>query len=297
MRENRKERNIAVFEDTMAWIRQNETLRDTVEETKKRTIFYPSSGLPEEDASCGKESECVTFLKRYEKTQVEVTSFRSLEAAMREKRRDSRKRVAVLNFASATNPGGGVTKGSSAQEESLCRLSTLYPCLNTSELKKAYYDFHRQSHDALYTDACIYTPDILVIKTDDDSPERMEEKFWCRLDVISCAAPNLRERPSNAMNPGPSRPVRITPEALLKLLKQRVCRILSVAAQNKEDILILGAFGCGAFRNPPEIAARAWAEVLPEFYGVFEKVHFAVYCRPDDMKNYLVFVKVMNGLI
>lgn len=72
MRENRKERNIVVFEDTMAWIRQNETLRDMVEETKKRTIFYPSSGLPEGDASCGKESECVTFLKRYEKTQVEV---------------------------------------------------------------------------------------------------------------------------------------------------------------------------------------------------------------------------------
>ena len=115
------------------------------------------------------------------------------------------------------------------------------------------------------------------------------------LDVISCAAPNLRERPSNAMNPGPSRPVRITPEALLKLLKQRVRRILSVAAQNREDILILGAFGCGAFRNPPETAARAWAEVLPEFYGVFAKVHFAVYCRPDDMRNYLVFDEVINA--
>ena len=226
---------------------------------------------------------------------MEVTAFRSFEAAMREKRRNPEKRVAVLNFASATNPGGGVTKGSSAQEESLCRLSTLYPCLNTPELKKSYYDFHRQRHDALYTDACIYTPDILVIKTDDDAPERVEEKCWCRLDVISCAAPNLRERPSNAMNPGPSRPVRITPEALLKLLKQRVRRILSVSAQNREDILILGAFGCGAFRNPPETAARAWAEVLPEFYGVFAKVHFAVYCRPDDMRNYLVFDEVMNA--
>ena len=297
MRENRKERNIAVFEDTMAWIRQDGTLQDAVEETKKRTVFYPASGLSDGGASRGEEAERAVSPKRYERTQVEVTAFRSFEAAMREKRRNPEKRVAVLNFASATNPGGGVTKGSSAQEESLCRLSTLYPCLNTPELKKSYYDFHRQRHDALYTDACIYTPDILVIKTDDDAPERMEEKCWCRLDVISCAAPNLRERPSNTMNPGPSRPVRITPEALLKLLKQRVRRILSVAAQNREDILILGAFGCGAFRNPPETAARAWAEVLPEFYGVFAKVHFAVYCRPDDMRNYLVFDEVMNALI
>ena len=93
----------------------------------------------------------------------------------------------------------------------------------------------------------------------------------------------------------PFRPARITPEALLSLLKQRARRILSVAAENREDILILGAFGCGAFRNPPETAAHAWAEVLPEFSGVFEKVHFAVYCRPDDMRNYLVFDEALNA--
>ena len=294
MRENRKEQNIAVFEDTMDWIRQNGTLRDAVEETKKRTVFYPASVLADGGSSGSADADCAAFAKRYERTQVEVTAFRSFAAAMREKRREPEKRAAVLNFASATNPGGGVTRGSSAQEESLCRLSTLYPCLNTPELKRAYYDFHRQRHDALYTDACIYTPDILVIKTDDDRPERMEEKSWCRLDVISCAAPNLRERPSNAMNPGPAKPVRITPEALLPILKQRARRILSVAVENREDILILGAFGCGAFRNPPETAARAWAEVLPEFSGVFAKVHFAVYCRPDDLRNYLVFDEVMN---
>ena len=294
MRENRKEQNIAVFEDTMDWIRQNGTLRDAVEETKKRTVFYPASVLADGGSSGSADADCAAFAKRYERTQVEVTAFRSFAAAMREKRREPEKRAAVLNFASATNPGGGVTRGSSAQEESLCRLSTLYPCLNTPELKRAYYDFHRQRHDALYTDVCIYTPDILVIKTDDDRPERMEEKSWCRLDVISCAAPNLRERPSNAMNPGPAKPVRITPEALLPILKQRARRILSVAAENREDILILGAFGCGAFRNPPETAARAWAEVLPEFSGVFAKVHFAVYCRPDDLRNYLVFDEVMN---
>ncbi len=55
MRENRKERNIAVFEDTMAWIRQDGTLQDAVEETKKRTVFYPASGLPEGGASAAKK--------------------------------------------------------------------------------------------------------------------------------------------------------------------------------------------------------------------------------------------------
>ena len=42
--------------------------------------------------------------------------------------------VGILNFASSTNPGGGVTKGSTAQEECLCRSSNLLPCLKQKHL-------------------------------------------------------------------------------------------------------------------------------------------------------------------
>lgn len=61
MRENRKERNIAVFEDTMAWIRQDGTLQDAVEETEKRTLFYPASGLPEEALPAAKKRSAPSF--------------------------------------------------------------------------------------------------------------------------------------------------------------------------------------------------------------------------------------------
>ena len=64
MRINRKEQNIAVFEDTMAWLRQNGTLRDAVEETKKRTVFYPASSLPDGGASRGEEAERAALPKR-----------------------------------------------------------------------------------------------------------------------------------------------------------------------------------------------------------------------------------------
>ncbi len=72
----------------------------------------------------------------------------------------------MLNFASATNPGGGVVKGSSAQEECLCRCSVLYPCLDTRKMWAKFCDPHRQAGDPLYNDDCIYTPRVRVIKSD-----------------------------------------------------------------------------------------------------------------------------------
>lgn len=61
--------------------------------------------------------------------KVQVTKNRTMEAA----KGYPNKKVCVLNFASACNPGGGVTKGAHAREECLCRISTLYPCLNVSK--------------------------------------------------------------------------------------------------------------------------------------------------------------------
>ena len=101
------------------------------------------------------------------------------------------------------------TKGSRAQEEAICRCSTLYPVLNTKENWSRFYKFHRDRHDAKYTDTCIYTHDILIIKSDTDIPRRLPEDNWCKVDVITCAAPNLRERPGNAMNPSPGNQVLI----------------------------------------------------------------------------------------
>lgn len=69
----------------------------------------------------------------------------------------------VLNFASATSPGGGFLNGARVQEEYLCRSSALYACLKGNPM----YDFHRARHDALYTDYVIYSPDVPVFRDDD----------------------------------------------------------------------------------------------------------------------------------
>ena len=279
--EKRKQR-IAVFEDTMAWIRTDRKLEKTVADSQAGTILYRADEMPPLSAS------------KTRAMKVAVTTERSFEAAMRLKREHPQRKVTVLNFASATNPGGGVTRGSNAQEESLCRCSTLYPCLDTQFLWSEYHGFHRGRHDARYTDACIYTPGILIIKTDTDMPERMTDTDWCQVDIISCAAPNLRENPYNAMNPGTGGSVRVSEQELKELHQKRARKILSVAAANGTDSLVLGAFGCGAFQNPPETVAKAYQEVLTEYEGCFDEVVFAVYCTPGHMENYRIFHDVIG---
>ena len=279
---NRKEQNIAVFEDTMDWIGHEPALTDSVKDSIAHTILYPARELlvlPEKSNS--------------DKAKITVTPQRTFEAAHDLLIRYPGCRTAVLNFASATNPGGGVTRGSSAQEEALCRCSTLYPCLNTPELDKGYYQFHRSQQDVRYTDACIYVPDIKIIKTDTDAPKRLTENKWQTVDVICCAAPNLREQPYNKMNPGQGRAIRVSNKELLGLHRQRARKILSVAATNNVDCLVLGAFGCGAFKNDPNIVAQAYRHILPEFDGYFCEIRFAVYCPPHDRTNFDVFRKTL----
>lgn len=279
---------IAVFEDTEKWYKTDANLKEAIKASIQGTKIY-MEGDTFYDTPDILES-------RYSKAKVLVNKHKTLEAALLIRHKYPEAKVAIHNFASATNPGGGVKKGSRAQEECLCRTTTLYPVLDTDANWKRYYKFHRARHNQIYTDACIYTPGIIAMKTDDDIPRRMAKEDWMKLDVLTCAAPNLRERPSNAMNSAPGKPIRMADVDLLALHEKRARHLFSVAAMNRVDILILGAFGCGAFQNKPEVVAKAYASVLPDFLHQFQVVEFAVYCTPRDTGNYVAFYNTLSKL-
>lgn len=285
---DKREQNKQIFEEAMQLCKKSSQLRKAIEVSKAKQYFVEGQEelAVEEGARFGAPAKVVVSKKR------------SLEAAGNEAYAGLR--VCVHNFASATNPGGGVVNGASAQEECLCRCSTLYPNLNAYDIRSAFHERHKMllrqgEMNASYNDDCIFTPGVVAFKTDDEVCRTMEEEQWYDVDVITCAAPNLRKRPSNAMNPNSGTTgLALSKERLQELHEKRLRRILSLAKKEREDVVILGAFGCGAFQNPPEVVVRAYQRVLPEFLQDFQVIEFAVYCAPHAMKNYEVFYEAFG---
>ena len=278
---DKRERLAVIFRDTQQFYSTNPALMAAVEASRKNTKLYDAGAAPGFPDGVNKAGA------------VTVTKSRTYEAAMRLSDTYPGRKIAVLNFASATKPGGGVINGSSAQEESLCRCSTLYPTLDRRFLWQSYYDVNRAAGDVLHTDACIYSPGIVICKTDENFPERMPQEDWVTVDVISCAAPNLRNTPANLYNPENGQAVSILPADLQRLHEQRARAILAVAADKGVDILVLGAFGCGAFRNDPRVVAKAYANVMKDCRRYFNLIEFAIFCRDFETENYDAFAEVL----
>lgn len=174
-----------------------------------------------------------------------------------------------LNFASAKNPGGGFLGGSQAQEESLARSSAL---VTTLESQWDYYQINRDCHTAFYTDHMILSPSVPVFRDDDGT---LLDKPYL-MNFVTAPAVNAGAVIKNES----TRQSNIEPT-----MANRINKLLSMAAHFGFDTLILGAWGCGVFRNDPAMIARLFAEALNRtgrFVGCFAKVHFAVLDKTEQ---------------
>ena len=180
--------------------------------------------------------------------------------------------VVVLNFASAKNPGGGFQKGSSAQEESLARSSSLYNSL--VKFKKPFYEYNRK-FPGVYSNRIIVSPKITFLKSDEGK----------KLDVPIVAAVIT----APAVNAGVAK---CSAKEVNDQMKERMRRILSIAFERKWTTLILGAFGCGVFKNDPRDVAEMWRQLLTEeFASCFKEIVFACY---GPKENLLAFKKTFD---
>lgn len=154
------------------------------------------------------------------------------------------KKVAILNFASYKNPGGMFMEGSIAQEESLCHSSNLYNILSSERLQECFYIPNRkQLNYGLYSDNLLYTPDVLFIHD--------KKRQYC--DVITAAAPNKGVAQKYHA---------ISDERCRYAMRSRIQHILLAALNNQVDVLILGAYGTGVFKNDSKEVASLFREEL-----------------------------------
>lgn len=274
---------IEIFNDTQKIYTENTELAKSIKFSKENMKFYGADDYPEISQTGCKEGT------------ITVSTDRTFQAVMKLHTEFPSKKIAVLNFASATNPGGGVLHGAKAQEESLCRCSTLYPTLNMPSNWNNYYNINRETKDSLHSDACIYSPQITVFKNDEDYTIIMDEENWVSVDIITCAAPNLYYKPYSWHNPETGKLMNMRHEELCNLHMKRAKHILTIAAANNIDILVLGAFGCGAFRNDPDTVAKAYKNVLEEYRNYFDRIEFAIFCRDYETRNYSAFRKALLG--
>ena len=272
---------IEVFQDTMDWIDTDPSHPASILVAKKNTTVFYEDDYPSFNAS--KTMDMV----------ITVSGDRSYQAAMKLHKENPDAKIAVMNFANAFHAGGGVTKGSSAQEECLCRTSTLYPLLHRRMLRDSFYKHHHDLNTSKATDSLVYTEGVVICKTDEDLPKRMPKEDWVTVDVITIAAPDLRDK-SNIHAPLVNGVTYMNDAELFGYHVKRAIHMLTCAAAKGADILVLGAFGCGAFQNDPEVVAKAYKTVLQEFPKVFRQIEFAVYCPPSGSRNFDVFKRVLG---
>lgn len=193
-------------------------------------------------------------------TRYEVTNETTLNA-VRRLAGEGEDNVMCLNFASAKNPGGGFLGGALAQEECIARATGLYPCLLQAN---AYYEYHRKLGTCLYSDHMIYSPQVPIIKTEGGN---VLDEVVCTT-IITSPAVNAgvvkRNEEGNA-------------DKIIPVMRKRIEKLLALCLHHQHTTLVLGAWGCGVFRNDPEEIAELFRESLTgNFANQFKRIVFAV---------------------
>lgn len=192
-------------------------------------------------------------------------------------KRKGAKPILVLNLANPVNPGGGVRRGAKAQEEDLCRKSSLLLSLEGRKAR-AYYDYNRSLGTYMGSHALMIHPQVEIIK--DENGNLLSETVI--VAVMTCAAPMLREGMEG-----------MTQQQYEAMVYDRITGMLKVAAYLGYKHLILGAFGCGAFGNDARIVSDLFYKALKEFNfdgmresDMFRRIDFAVLCRSEEQYNF-----------
>lgn len=164
--------------------------------------------------------------------------------------------MAVLAFASFTNPGGGYIQGYLGQEATLCADSYLYNVLDKQ--RKWYGENRRRNINCeLYRNRALVVP---AVRFD-------RNHVHAYADVIVAAAPNVRRA---------CQEYRVSDDALLDALRDRIRFVLAICDELGREKLVLGAWGCDNNGFDAEAVAELFRKELASGDFKVKQVFFAV---------------------
>lgn len=185
----------------------------------------------------------------------------------------------VMNFANAHRPGGGFLSGARAQEESLCRCSTLYKSISSKKAQEMY-DYNNRNYDPCDSDYMLLSEYVYVFRDKDGA--FLDAPFWT--SVVTIPAPNRNGRAAS-----------VPQEELDEMMESRLIKMFVLAAKKGYRNLVLGAWGCGAFGNDTERVARYFYKILYseyDFKSLFETITFAIL---GDEQKISIFKEVFEN--
>lgn len=193
----------------------------------------------------------------------------------------------VLNMASSWKPGGGVRTGATAQEEEIMRRSTALMCLEQPNVKREYP-----------LKGCIYSPDVLVFR--DNRKNGYGLYAWSDVISLSFIAVAAIKEPKlikikqsvhgsdqrGALSAAHGDEYTLSKEDESKM-REKIELIFKMGFAKGHDCLVLSAFGCGAYKNPPRHVARIFKEVMVNYQYSFRSIVFAILSDKNDTNGNL----------
>jgi uncharacterized protein (TIGR02452 family) len=215
----------------------------------------------------------------------ELTSFSVIEADCLETAQlllDMGEYPCVLNMANRRNPGGGVLNGAGAQEENIFRRTNLFKAMYQFAGYAEEYGLDRSPHQYPLdrNTGGIYSDKVTVFRASERNGYRLLANP-CRCAFVSVPAIN---RPDLEKHGG----IIFIAKHLVEAAKEKIRTILRIAGKYSHSSLVLSAFGCGAFANPPYHTARLFKEVFAEdeFKRRFKIVVFSIIDDHNSRKEH-----------
>ncbi|MCD8007318.1 MAG: TIGR02452 family protein [Oscillospiraceae bacterium] len=293
-REKRRLENIRILDDTLGILEKGSyqkggseiSLKFSMKEMQEAKVYLPEDiEALEKSASVEKYSTDRDMSWLFSCENEDALVLAEKKYSEMKNAGDFMPKVLVLNLASATEPGGHTRKGASAQEEDLCRRSSLLLSLESEKAKK-YYDYNVALNTHMGSHGIVMSHNVEIIK---DKVHETLAKPFC-VTVMTCAAPMIRMGLEE-----------MSQEEYESMLEARIRGMLTVAATEGYRHLILGAFGCGVYGNDASLVSKLFYEAITGYSysgkpaeALFDSIDFAVMCKPEKDYNYKQFCKYFS---